>query len=62
MLSVLLCRFCSVVSSVVQVTLGGVGVVRRRLVIARFVMPGRLAMVASCLFVVFGRLLMMFCR
>jgi hypothetical protein len=62
MLSMLLCSLCSVVSSVVQMTLGGVGVVGRRLVVASFVMLGRLTVMASCMFVMFGRLLMMFCR
>jgi len=62
MLRVLLCRLCGMVTRVVPVTLGGVSVVGRRLVITGFVMPGGLAMVASCMFVVLGCLIMMFCR
>jgi hypothetical protein len=60
--SVMLCRFRSVMSGVVQVSLGGVRMMRCRFVIASFVMRGRLAMVAGRMFVMFGRLMMMFCR
>lgn len=57
-----LCRFGGVVRCVMQMTLGGVCVMRRRLVIACFVMIGRFAMVARRVLVMLGRLMMMLCR
>jgi hypothetical protein len=62
MLDVLLCRLRSVVGSMVQMTLGGMRVMGRYFMVAGFVMLCGFAMMASCMFVVFGRLVMMFCR
>jgi hypothetical protein len=60
--SVLLCRFRSVMRGVVQVPLSGMRMMRRRFVVAGFVMRGRLAMVSGRMVVMFGRSMMMFCR
>jgi hypothetical protein len=62
MLDVLLCRLGSVVRGMVKVALSGMSVMGRHFVIACFVMLCGFAMMASCMFVVFGRLVMMFCR
>jgi hypothetical protein len=60
--SVLLCRFRSVMRGVVQVPLSGMRMMRRRFVVAGFVMRGRLAMVSGRMVVMFGCSMMMFCR
>ncbi len=61
MFDVLLGRFRGVMRSVMEVALSRVGVVRRGLVIAGFVMFGGLAMMSSGVLVVLGCLGMMFC-
>ena len=45
-----------------EVSLGGVCVMRRGLVVSGFVMPGGFAMVPRRVLMVFGCLTMMFCR
>jgi hypothetical protein len=62
MLDVVLRRFRGVMRRVMEVPLRGVGVVRRRLVIAFFVMSRRFAMMARRVFVMFRCLMMMLCR
>jgi hypothetical protein len=62
MLDVLLRRLGSMVRCMMQVSLGGMSVMRRRFVVAGFVMLCGLGMMTSRIFVVFGCLLMMFCR
>jgi hypothetical protein len=62
MFGVQLCCFGGVVRRVMQVTLGGVCMVCRRLMIACFVMLRRFAMVARRVFMMLGRLMMMLCR
>lgn len=62
MLDVLLGRLGSVVRSMVQVTLSGMSVMGRHFMVAGFVILCGFAMMASCMFVVFGCLVMMFCR
>jgi hypothetical protein len=62
MLDVVLRRFRSVMRGVVRVPLSGVRVVRRRLVIAFFVVSRRFAMMARRVFVMFRCLVMMLCR
>jgi hypothetical protein len=44
------------------VPLSGMRMMRRRFVVAGFVMRGRLAMVSGRMVVMFGRSMMMFCR
>jgi hypothetical protein len=62
MLDVMLRRFGSVMRRVVKMTLRGVRMVRRRLVIALFVVSCRFAVMARRVFVVFRRFVMMLCR
>jgi len=62
MFGVQLCCFGGVVRRVMQVTLGGVCVMCRRLVIACFVMLRCLAMVARCVFMMLCRFMVMLCR
>jgi len=62
MLDVVLCRFRSMMCRVLRVTLSGVRVVRRRFVIAFFVVRRRFAMMACRVFVVFRCFMMMLCR
>jgi hypothetical protein len=50
------------VRRMVQMTLGGVGVVRSGFVISRFVVICCLAMMPGCVFVMFGRFVMVLCR
>jgi hypothetical protein len=62
MLDVMLRRFGSVMRRVMKMTLRGVRMVRRRLVIALFVVSCRLAVMARRVFVVFRCFVMMLCR
>jgi hypothetical protein len=62
MLDVMLRRFGSVMRRVVKMTLRGVRMVRRRLVIALFVVSCRFAVMPRCVFVVFRCLVMMLGR
>jgi hypothetical protein len=62
MFDVQFCRFGGVVSCVMRVTVGGVCMMRRRLVVSFFVMLGCFAMMARRVVVMFGRLTMMLCR
>jgi hypothetical protein len=57
-----LCSFGGVVRRVMQVTLRGVRMMRRRLVIARFVMIGCFAMVSRRVLVMLGRQMVVLCR
>jgi hypothetical protein len=61
MLGVRLGRFRGVMRCVMKMPLGGVGVVRGRLVIIGFVVLGGFAMMSGGVFVVFGCLGMMLC-
>jgi hypothetical protein len=61
-LDVVLRRFRGVMRRVMKVPLCGVRVVRRRLVVAFFVVRCRCAVVACCVFVVIRCLVMMLCR
>ena len=54
--------FRRVMGGVMQVSMSCMSVMRRRLVVAVFVVPCRFAMVLSRLVVVIGCLVMMFCR
>jgi hypothetical protein len=60
MLDVRFCRFGRVVGSVVRVTMSCMSVMPRRQVIPTFVVFCSFAMVPRGMFVVFGRLAMMF--
>jgi hypothetical protein len=62
MLGVHFCCFGGVVCRVMQVTLGRVCMMCRCLVIAGVVMLGCFAMMARCVFMMLGRLMMMLCR
>jgi hypothetical protein len=62
MLDVQLGRLRRMVRGVVLVALGSVSVVRGCFVVAGFVVPRSLAMMSSCVLVVFGCLVMVFCR
>jgi hypothetical protein len=62
MLDVVFGRFRCVMRSVVRVPLSGVRVVRRRLMIALFVVSRRLAMMTRRVFVMFRCFVMMLCR
>jgi hypothetical protein len=62
MLDVQLGRLRRMVRGVVLVALGSVSVVRGCFVVAGFVVPRGLAMMSSCVLVVFGCLVMVFCR
>jgi hypothetical protein len=62
MLDVVLRCFCRVMRGVVKVPLSRMRVVRRRLVIAFFVVRCRFAMMTRRVFVVFRCLMMMLCR
>jgi len=61
MLDVLLGGLGGVMRGVVQMSLGGVGVVGGQFMVAGFVVLGGFAMMASGVVVVFGCLVMMFC-
>jgi hypothetical protein len=60
MLHVQFCRLGGVVRCMMQVPLSGMRVMRRSLVVASFVVPGSFAMVACCVFVVLGSLVVVF--
>jgi hypothetical protein len=62
MFDVVLRRFHRVMRCVVEVPLRALGVMRRRLVIAFFVVRRRLAMMTRRVLVVFRCFVMMFCR
>ena len=62
MLDVVLRRFRRVMRRVMKVPLSRMRVVRRRLVIAFFVVRRRFAMMARRVFVMFSCLMMMLCR
>jgi hypothetical protein len=62
MLHVLLCRFRSVMRSMVQVTLRRMRVVRCHFVIAGFVVRRRFTMVPSRMLMMLRRFVMMLCR
>jgi hypothetical protein len=62
MFDVVLRRFRGVMRRVVRVPLSGVRVMRRRLMIAFFVVSRRFAMMARRVFVMFRCLMMMLCR
>jgi len=62
MLDVMLGRFGSVMRRVMKMTLRGVRMVRRRLVITFFVVSCRFAVMARRVFVVFRCFVMMLCR
>jgi hypothetical protein len=51
-----------VMRGMVHMALRGVGVVRRGFMIVSFVMCCRFAMVPSCMVMMFGRFVVMFCR
>jgi hypothetical protein len=61
MLDVLLGSLGGVMRRVVQMSLGGVGVVGGHCMVAGFVVLGGFAMMPSGVFVVFGCFVMMFC-
>ena len=62
MFGVQLCRFGGVVRCMMQVTLGSVCMMCRRLVIACLVMLCCFAMVVRRVFMMLGRFMVMFCR
>ena len=62
MLGMELCRFGGVMRRVMQVTMGGMRMMSRRLVIAGFMMLSCFAMVAGRVFMMLSRLMMMLCR
>jgi hypothetical protein len=61
MFHVQLCSFRSVMGGVMRVPVGCVRMVRGGFMVTCLVMLCRLAMVSSCMIVVFGRLMMMLC-